>query len=458
MPEENDWQLDGLAVPIEPLPICSWASFFYYWKKNFPKLVIPQARRDICDTCFIAANSFRFNQNKTCTVHTNNIVDEPTNNDRSTFDGEFCDATNENVNHNEKNISDASEHVDSARKMRELVNQTVNDAKFDGFNDIPRESRKYCLVGDYCQNMSAPHFGSEQPGATYYFSPLNVYCFGMVDVAAGPDLKMYAHIYHEGEGKKGGNNVASLIIKTLKIMGLAPSPETGISSYLPTGKLSVIMDNCAGQNKNRMVLRLALYLVEASYFREVEFIFLVAGHTKNQCDRMFNKLKKKYNKSNVYSMQVLEEVLKDENIDVQRVKDGDFADWDSFLNNLYCAMPVGMTFKNHIFSVAKSLDGEMTMQIKTCAGEESSIHSMTKSLNISERSELLKTNVPNVLQFPGLRPIKQAELYNNFRRFIPAEYQDEMCPKPTVEVLVGEKKERSDRAKSKRDLKRKSSI
>jgi hypothetical protein len=87
--------------------------------------------------------------------------------------------------------------------MREMVNRVSQDAKFDALDNVPKSLRRYCLVGDYCQNMNAPHFGSKPPGATYYFSPLNVYCFGMVDVAAGTNLKLYAHIYHEGKGKKG---------------------------------------------------------------------------------------------------------------------------------------------------------------------------------------------------------------------------------------------------------------
>ena len=31
---------------------------------------------------------------------------------------------------------------------------------------------------------------------------------------------MHAHVYHEGVGKKGANNVASLIIKTLRHLNI----------------------------------------------------------------------------------------------------------------------------------------------------------------------------------------------------------------------------------------------
>ena len=95
--------------------------------------------------------------------------------------------------------------------------------------------------------------------------------------------------------KKGGNNVTSLIIKELSRLNL-------LGDVNPPGKeLSFIMDNCAGQNKNRMVLRLATWLVEAEYFNKVNFIFYIVGHTKNACDRWFSILKQKYQRRNIYS-------------------------------------------------------------------------------------------------------------------------------------------------------------
>jgi hypothetical protein len=50
------------------------------------------------------------------------------------------------------------------------------------------------------------------------------------------------------------------------------------------GRLSIIVDNCSGQNKNKMVLRLALYLVEQGYFKNVEFIFYIRGQKKILCN------------------------------------------------------------------------------------------------------------------------------------------------------------------------------
>ncbi len=104
------------------------------------------------------------------------------------------------------------------------------------------------------------------------------------------------------KGGKGGNNVASLLMQALRDLGWIIAERCG-------GRLTIIMDNCGGQNKNQMVLRLALFLVENNYFKTVEFIFCIRGHTKNVCDHLFNLLKMRYHKLNVYTMEMLVEVL-----------------------------------------------------------------------------------------------------------------------------------------------------
>jgi hypothetical protein len=95
--------------------------------------------------------------------------------------------------------------------------------------------------------MGLPQLGEHQAGATYYYSWLTVNFFGIADVSL-TEPRLSAYIYHEGEGKKGGNNVASLIMKHVKNMMKDDVKGT------KRDELNIIMDNCARQNKNRMVL------------------------------------------------------------------------------------------------------------------------------------------------------------------------------------------------------------
>ena len=56
--------------------------------------------------------------------------------------------------------------------------------------------------------MSLPHFGKEQAGDTYYYTPTNLYGFGVADVSfvdndGNEADHLYFHAYKEGYGAKG---------------------------------------------------------------------------------------------------------------------------------------------------------------------------------------------------------------------------------------------------------------
>ena len=153
------------------------------------------------------------------------------------------------IESNELLLLRAARHVKSARAQRKRFQNMMQRAL--------TEPRVKTLVVDYAQNLELPWLGQEQGGETYYFSPLNVYVLGIVDTAhniSSSHDHLYAHVYDEGQGAKGGNNVASLIMKTLKMLGWLDDPQIQ--------ELSIVFDNCTGQNKNNYVLRLIPYLVE----------------------------------------------------------------------------------------------------------------------------------------------------------------------------------------------------
>ena len=86
---------------------------------------------------------------------------------------------------------------------------------------VEHPERTYTFVVDYGQNMEIPVFNDKQPGPTYYYSPVGVYNLGVVNHAhvyndGTIGKHMYAHVYNETVGKKGANNVASLIVKMLQ--------------------------------------------------------------------------------------------------------------------------------------------------------------------------------------------------------------------------------------------------
>ena len=181
---------------------------------------------------------------------------------------------------NEQEILKASRHVENAIGMRGYLNRYIKTARQDVREKIVWSKRTNVLIGDYAQYMFLPHFGEKQPGESYYYVPLNVSNFGMANVAAcnsHGDVcdHLYYHVYKEGTARRGGNEVASLVMKTLHHLNWMDLPKNGTGK-----KLVLCFDNCPGQNKNGMVIRLAMYLVEMKYFESVIICFLVKGHTK----------------------------------------------------------------------------------------------------------------------------------------------------------------------------------
>jgi len=188
------------------------------------------------------------------------------------------------------------------------------------------------------------------------------------------------------------------------------------------------MDNCAGQNKNNHVLRLALVLVELGYFKKVSFIFYIVGHTKNACDRWFNTLKKNYRTMNIWTFgNLLKELKTSDRIAIHTIETGDFKHYLQFEDMFYNMIEGGKIFPGHIFTVDGSdetnKDCKTTMVIKEDDLRTSPPHTQnmkkdgigstqngTRAETLANMMELLKA-----LADPGISDIKQIELWKRWR-------------------------------------------
>ena len=75
---------------------------------------------------------------------------------------------------------------------------------------------------------------------------------------------MHGYVHHEGEGKKRDDAVVS-VIKQFLFNSIIPSDFVPNSNPM-TNKLTWVCNNCPGQHKNNVFLRLANMLVEVGYF------------------------------------------------------------------------------------------------------------------------------------------------------------------------------------------------
>ena len=118
---------------------------------------------------------------------------------------------NNSANQEEEDLLRSAQHITQARAQRLYANEMVRLAKLDKTQNLPFYCSRFVFTFDYAQNLSLPHYGEEQPGDTYYFTPLSMHVFGLVNHSPHQD-HLYGFLYHEGQGKKGADNVSSIII------------------------------------------------------------------------------------------------------------------------------------------------------------------------------------------------------------------------------------------------------
>jgi len=465
---------------IDHSEFVSFTTYCRVWKNEYPQLKVSSPVEDICQYCFVFANRHRYLANHSAamtvcaecdedgdevTVVRNFVVNENETPEPSSTANETSKEMNTPHQSEESAATAADEerevlllkcaiHIKMARAQRALYQAKIVKAVTDAKAGIVHQERTYTFVVDYGQNMELPVYNTQQPGCTYYYSPLSVYNLGMVDHAHVNDdgnvgAHMYAHVYHEGVGKKGANNVSSLIVKTLQKLNLLQDDSVG-------GELNIIFDNCSGQNKNNTVLKLAMWLKAMGYFKCVNFIFLIVGHTKNAADRLFNSLKHEYRKKNLYTMEELIESLNvSTHVTVIPTRPEDFFDYDSLFKDLFRNLASKIK-QNHIFScqvedrmyLRESNVTEHTTKTHKCS--KKGRHMTTTDLRVFSLGPAL-VNVHCI----GINPYKMVELHFKYCMHVPIKYQNNILyARPDDQVMSLVKLEKSERSTFRAQLKR----
>lgn len=476
---------------VTSLPCPSWTAYRSFWDKHYKLLKVRRPVEDICSFCYKFTNRHKYKANSAASNEAGRDGDTDDDEQEAQDDtprGE-TDDTRSRVDPNrqldpvdvdndtletELSLMEAALHVKMARAQRTLVNNKIIAARTDRSNKVEHSRRTYTLICDFGQNMALPHFGAHQPGDTYYYTPLNLFNFGVADVSfVGDDGEeadhLYCHLFKEGDGGKGGNNVASLVMKTLRKLQILQHKQDGMP--LRGKELNLVMDNCGGQNKNNHVLLLAPYLVELGYFKQVNIIFLIVGHTKNVCDRRFNNLKHAYHKSQVFNLSDATKVCnKSKYVTVWEVDTtNDWRDFHGMFMKFYLSNDKAKysIINNHIFT-CKLFNGN----IYTPSGHLY-MHSRRSDLNehkevrcdIIKQSFLAETTErftaifsmnPDRIEYAGLPGYKQVLLWKNYLQFVPAKYHtDPMYKKPSDELLQSEKQDKKERKLAKEEKKKK---
>lgn len=93
--------------------------------------------------------------------------------------------------------------------------------------------------------------------------------------------KSYCYMWHEAEGGRGANQIASCLFHF--ISNLPPEIK----------EITFYSDTCGGQNKNSHVVAMFLCLTKLRPDLKIEHKFLVPGHTHMECDTVHAQIERK---------------------------------------------------------------------------------------------------------------------------------------------------------------------
>lgn len=269
---------------------------------------------------------------------------------------------------------------------------------------------------DFAQNLTLPQC-ADQPGDLYFRSLRNVFLFGIVDESKNMQTN---YLIDEGEMGKGANEVVSMLWHYLQ------SHRKIIKS-----KLVLNADNAVGQNKNNTLMRFLAWLCATNFVSEIEIKFMVVGHTHFLVDANFGHIKRKYHRSDAYTIEHLASIITESAVSNEAVmlSHKNIFNFTSALSQPFVDIPKITTKHYFKFTSNKPWIAIVKSNIDS-DWEEISLIKKNTSPNIKamivERIKSLKCLPP-----VGISNEKKVDFYDKIRNFIPEEFKNILCPKPS---------------------------
>ena len=118
--------------------------------------------------------------------------------------------------------------------------------------------------------------------------------------------------------------------------------------------ISILVDNCGGQNKNNVIIHFLNMIKEGGFFRTDALNLYIKGHTKNCLGCAFNSLKLLYQKQNFFTFEKCCEILNGiNNVEIILIFHENFFDMELFLNDIYDIPDPKTVNINHVLQVKK---------------------------------------------------------------------------------------------------------
>ena len=146
------------------------------------------------------------------------------------------------------------------------------------------------------------------------------------------DKSSYAILWPENMSGRGGNQIASCLLKFLL---------NYVSHYLQIKTIVLFSDNCTGQNKNKHVFSMFHYVLHSLQFciESIEINYLIVGHTHMEVDYVHGLIERNKQHVQVYHPSDWNNVIRTAKksapfITVINMSEKDFYDFAAYSNEL----------------------------------------------------------------------------------------------------------------------------
>jgi hypothetical protein len=282
---------------------------------------------------------------------------------------------------------------------------------------------------DFAQNLWLPQL-ADTPGQFYFLSLRSVILFGIVDDGGTGTPHQVNLLYDQTTAGKGSAEVVSMLYHFL-VKERHPA--------YATPHVVFHADNCTGQNKNSTVVHFLLWCVATGLLESVEFRFLIKGHTKFSPDGGLGMIKRYYRRANIYTIEQVAKAVHESTMTTQHntasiLDQSIVGDWKTGLRQYFLPLKGIGECAAFRFHAAYAL-GEVQVQ-----GYDEDTWRSVRLLHPHLHPHNLLTNrefrtladrLPP-LEVPTIPTKKQWDLYEKVRPYVPEEYQDIICPQPSV--------------------------
>ena len=233
------------------------------------------------------------------------------------------------------------------------------DDNLDGPAADPRElvdGEVLLLAEDYGQEIALPHYGNVRPSVDYFQSNLMLHMYVIADISRRENNVL---LYDERLMGKDKDALCSLRM-TFHIQQRNRCLAAGVT---PPKVFIAIRDNCVGQNKSNITLKLKSFFA-MSFYEKVLIIYLIPGHSHMIADRVVAWAKKALSHLNLYSPQDIVERMnavkgmKANFIDHEVVTRPCYNGWEQLFNRHLKNLPANFT-SNYVFEFS---NGRLRMQ------------------------------------------------------------------------------------------------